>query len=247
MTMDLAIFHQCYNERQATEFAISEFKKYNPDYKYYLVSDGGEDYADIASKYGAEWNHECNTTMNGLTGRVVLKIVDRLIKYFTISNAKYLMLMEDDIWCRGHINFDFEFDAIGANSTGNLYPENIVYYVNQKYNIDISNKFYNLCGGSIINRNIFFDNYENIKKFLIEDQDLLIQIGTTNYCNLNYVYGSLDSTLNMLYLISGKDSIINPEITETWRDKDWRTNNKKIVHWYKTNYKNGTQYTRYYL
>lgn len=243
--MDLAIFHQCYKERQATEFAISEFRLHNPDNKYYLVSDGGEDYSDIAKNFNTEWYMEDNTTMNKLSGEVALKIVNRLKKYFTISGCEYLLLMEDDIWCRGRIDIQFEFNAIGANSFGNLYSKDVVSYILSAYNIDISEAFYNLCGGSILKRDIFFNNYDAIVDFLLNHHDNLIK----SEINKNYsqIYGSLDSTLNMLYIINNKVVGINPEITETWRNPDWKTNGKKLVHWYKSHYKNRNNYIKYYL
>lgn len=243
--MNLAIFHQCYNEENATEFAISEFKKYNSEYKYYLVSDGGEDYSSIAKKFNAEWFMEENTTMNELTGLTVLKIVHRFKKYFTMSNSEYLLLMEDDVWCRGSININYEFNAIGANSPNNLYSKEVTDYIMSIYNIDIKNKFYNLCGGSILKRDIFFDYYDIIEDFLLHHHDTLIKLETDK--NYNYVYGSLDSTLNILYNICKKDVGVNPELTETWRDADWKTNNKKLVHWYKSHYKKGKEYERFYL
>lgn len=243
--MNLAIFHQCYKERRATEFAASEFRLHNPNYKYYLVSDGGDDFSKIAKKNNIEWYYEDNVTMAMMNSDIALKVINRLKKYFEISSCEYLMLMEDDIWCRGEIDFNFSFNAIGANSKNNVYHPDALSYISKKYNVEIKNNYFNLCGGSILNREIFINNFDLIEKFLKEDHDYIRQISKYEYDN--FEYGGWDSTLNMLYIICNKEVGINPELTETWRDKDWKTNNKKLVHWYKSHYKRGEEYERFYL
>lgn len=243
--MNLAIFHQCYKEKTATSFAVSSFRRHNTDCIYYLVSDGGDDFSDIAKQNNVEWCYENNVTMAMMNSEVALKVINRIKKYFEISSCKYLMLMEDDIWCRGKIDFDFEFNAIGANSINNIYHPDALSYISKKYGVDIKNNYFNLCGGSILNRDIFFYNFDIIEKFLFEDHDYIRKI--SKYENSGFEYGGWDSTLNMLYIICNKEVGINPEITETWRDADWRTNNKKIVHWFKSFYINGNEYSRYYL
>lgn len=243
--MNLCVFHQCFKERAATDFAIKEFIHYNGNENYYLVSDGGPDLSDIAAKYNVNWCYEPNITMNGLNGESVLNLIDRLKKYFTISECKYLMLMEDDVWCRGKLDYNFEFNAMGANSIYNIYHQDILSYVQNKYNLKIYNDYYNLCGGSILNRNIFFDHYDTLKSFALNDHDHLVELSKNKFENM--VYGSWDSILNMLYMICGKAVLINEDLIETWRDNTWRTSNHKLVHWFKTFYEAGKGYEKYYL
>jgi hypothetical protein len=238
--MDLAIFHQCYKERAATEFSMAEFRRHNLNYDYYLVSDGGDDFSDIALKHGVKWFYEPNITMNGIDSSKALPAIKRIKKYFEISRCKYLLLMEDDLWCRGKIDFKFDFNALGANSKNNIYDNQALEYVAYKYKVTIRNNYFNLCGGSILNGEIFIKNFDLIEQFIMEDHDHI-----RNLCN-NF-YGSLDSILNMLYIVCNKEIGINPELTETWRDRDWKTNGKKLVHWYKSHYVQGEGFQKYYL
>lgn len=239
--MDLCVFHQCFKERAATDFAIKEFVYYNGNKNYYLVSDGGPDLSDIAAKYEVNWCHEENITMNTSSGNGLLKLIDRLKKYFTISGCKYLMLMEDDVWCRGKLDYNFEFNALGANSTNNVYEPQILSYIKNKYPITVDNNYFNLCGGSILNRNIFFDHYDTIKSFALNDHDILLSLTKDKY------YGFWDSALNLLYMICNKEISINPDAVETWRDPTWRTGQHKIIHWYKSLYEHGKGFESYYL
>lgn len=245
--INLAIFHQCFKEKVATDLAIGQFLLHNIDVKskYYLVSDGGDNFSDVAKKHDINYFYEDNIGMSIMDGKTAVRMVKRLIKFFTISNCDYLMLMEDDVWCRGKLNYSYDFNAIGTNSTNNVYYEGALDYVSKKYNVTIRNNFFNLCGGSILNKQIFFEKYDLIEYFLLNDHDYIKNLSMSKISNCDY--GNWDSTLNMLYIICGKEIGINEELTETWRDYDWKTNNKKLVHWYKENYANGSGYRKYYL
>lgn len=243
--MDLAVFHQCYNQHRATDIAIEQFRQHNPDYQYFLVSDGGPDYSDLAQKHGTWYSTEPNVTMNGMVNRTAQLTLDRICKYAKLAQTQYLLIMEDDVWCRGRIDFDFEFNALGTNSPQNRYYQGALDYIANKYQITIKNPFYNLCGGSILNTKIFVDNYDRLCDYISQDHDAVKAICKDR--TQGYEYGSWDSVFNMLYNICELEVGINPELTETFRDPDWRTNGKKLVHWYKENYINGEQFRQFYL
>lgn len=247
MNINLAIFHQCFKEKAATEFAIEQFLIHNENLrsKYYLVSDGGDDFSDIAKKYNINYYHEDNIGMKIMDGQTALRAIKRIIKLFEISKCNYLMLMEDDILCRGKLDYDHDFNAIGANSKGNLFDPDSLEYIADKYKITIKNNFFNLCGGSLLNKDIFFNRYDYIEHFLLNEHDYICTRSKKHDCN--WQYGNWDSTISMLYTICEKEIGINEELTETWRDADWKTNKRKLVHWYKSKYINGKDYERYYI
>jgi hypothetical protein len=243
--MDLAVFHQCYNEYRATEFALEQFKQHNPDYQYFLVSDGGPDFSDLANKHNAIYSTEPNLTMNVMGTNAAQNTLDRIRKYCMLAQTQYLLIMEDDVWCRGRIDFDYEFNALGTNSPMNKYYQGALDYIAEKYQVTIKNSYYNLCGGSILNTKIFIDNYDRLCDYIKYDHNAVRAICKDR--THGYEYGGWDSVFNMLYNICELEVGVNPELTETFRDVDWRTNGKKLVHWYKENYINGEGFRKYYL
>lgn len=231
----LVAYHQCFKNRKATEFVVKNFRHHNPDIPYYLVSDGGDDFSDIAEKYNLKWiYYKRNVGMNYLPSKDAKVIVERLIKCFEDSKCEYMLLMEDDVYCVGNIEVENDFDIAGANTPGNIIANQAMDYIREKYNINPNVNWYNACGGSILNKNIFFENYDIIQKFLEEDHDFIIQ--NLSGEKFKWSFGSMDSLLNFLYMICGKEICINTDLTEHLRNPNWQSSSYKLVHQYKEHY-----------
>jgi hypothetical protein len=237
----IAVYHQCFNNKRATEFALKNFKKYNTDSTYYLISDGGLDFSDVAEKYDCNYyNDNLNVGMNNLNSSQAMVILKRLKYCFDSSNAKYILLMEDDILCRGKIEINENFDLAGADTKNNLIGEKALDYIRKKYNVNPNVNWYNACGGSILNKNIFEENYEKLQKFILEDHDYIREKLSgdlfENCPNYSWTYGWMDQMINFLYMICDKKISINPEHIECLRDPMWQSKPHKLVHQYKFNY-----------
>jgi hypothetical protein len=48
MKKQFSVYHQCFDNIKATEFAVANFRDHNPNVPYYLLSDGGLDFSEIA-------------------------------------------------------------------------------------------------------------------------------------------------------------------------------------------------------
>jgi len=231
----LLVYHQCFKNRNATKFAVKNFRNHNPNIPYYLLSDGGGDFSDIAKEYNLNWVYnEENVDVNNLSSKKAKIIVERILKCFQHSQCNYMLLMEDDIYCRGKIEIENDFDLAGAYTPGNIIAEEAMNYIKQKYNITPNVNWYNACGGSILNKNIFFENYDLIQKFLDEDYDFIIE--NLSGEKFKWSFGSMDSLLNFLYMICGKEIRVNSDLTEYFRNPNWESSEHKLVHQYKKYY-----------
>ena len=231
----LVAYHQCFTNRKATEFAVKNFREHNPDTPYYLWSDGGSDFSDMAETYNINWVYdERNVGMNYLPAKDAKVIVERLVKCFEDSKCEYMLLMEDDVYCIGNVEVENDFDVAGANTPGNIIAEVAMEYIRKKYSVTPNVNWYNACGGTILNRNIFFENYDKIERFLEEDHDYIIEnLSGERY---KWSFGSMDSFLNFLYMICGKEISINSDLAEHLRNPNWNSSNYKLVHQYKQHY-----------
>lgn len=231
----LVAYHQCFNNRKATEFAVRKFREHNPDIKYYLVSDGGSDFSDIAEKYNLNWVYdERNVGMNYLPAKDSWVLVERIMNCFDDSGCQYMLLMEDDILCRGKIEVENDFDLAGANTPGNFIGKESLEYIQNKYKITPNVNWYNACGGTILNKNIFYENYEIIETFIKEDHDYIMN--TLSGEKYGWSFGSMDSFLGFLYMICGKQISINSDLIECLRYPNWESSPCKLVHQYKEHY-----------
>lgn len=238
---NIAVYHQCFNNIKATEFALSNFKKHNSNIEYYLISDGGLNFFHLTEKYNCHYyNDNINVGMNNLNSSQALVILKRLKYCFDVSRAKYILLMEDDIFCRGKIEITEDFDLAGANTPNNLIGESALNYIKQKYNVNPNINWYNACGGSLLNKNIFEKSYDKLIKFIEEDHDFIkTKLSGDTFKNVpgyKWTYGWMDQMICFLYMICDKKISINPEHIECLRDPMWQSKPHKLVHQYKLKY-----------
>lgn len=218
-----SVYHQCFKDKKATEFAIQQFKKYNPDIPYYLISDAGSDFSDLAEKYNCIWKYdEKNVGMNYLSPDDAKTLYDRLVECFSIVKTDYIILMEDDVLCRGKIEINDDVNLAMSYVPGN----SLVLYdtIVEKYNPNPNVNWYGATGGSILNKNIFTEEkyIDRIYKFIKEDH-----ISDA---------GSMDQFITTLYLICGLECSINNLLGETHRTPNWQNSNLPLIHCFKEMY-----------
>jgi len=218
------VYHQCFKNRKATEFAIEQFRKHNPDTPYFLLSDAGNDFSDLAEKYNCTWVYDNkNVGMNYLPPEDAVILYDRLVNCFEVLKTDYIMLMEDDVLCRGKLNIgDEDFNLAASHVPGNdLKLMNVII---EKYNPNPNINWYGATGGSFLNKNIFTEKQyiDLIRKFILEDH-----ISDA---------GSMDQFITTLYLICKKDCGVNELLVETHRTPNWKNTEHPLVHCFKEMY-----------
>lgn len=218
-----AAYHQCFTNKKATDFAIGEFRKHNPDTPYYLISDAGSDFSDIAEKYNCYYVYdEVNTGMNYLPVEHAKILFNRLANCFSHFNTDYILLMEDDVLCRGSLSIEDDFNLAMSCVPGNkVYLYDIIV---SKYNPSPNVDWYGATGGSFLNKNIFTEekNIQKIQKFMNEDYDQKM--------------GSMDQFITTLYLLCGYDCSVNSLLGETHRTPNWQNSNLPLIHCFKEMY-----------
>jgi hypothetical protein len=217
-------YHQCFNNRKATEFAIEQFRKYNPDVPYLLLSDAGDDFSDLAEKYNCIWMYDNkNVGMDYLPPEDAMILYSRLVNCFQILNTDYVLLMEDDVLCRAKLEMgDEDFDLSASYVPGNTLQ--LWDIILEKYNSNPNINWYGATGGSFLNKNIFTEKQyiDLIHKFILEDH-----ISDA---------GSMDQFITTLYLICKKNCGVNELLGETHRNPNWQNSNLPLIHCYKEMY-----------
>ena len=143
---------------------------------------------------------------------------------FEYSNTEYLLTMEDDVLCRGKIDIEGDFNIAMSYVPGNKLIQHIFEKAVSKYNISPNVDWYGATGGTILNRNIFFDDdkIQLIEQFMEEDFESTL--------------GSIDQFIVMLYLICGLDCSVNNGLGETHRTPNWQDTDLPLIHCYKEMY-----------
>lgn len=220
-----SVYHQCFNNKKATEFAISQFRKHNPDILYYLISDGGEDFSEIANKYNCHFVLAPENIGTNYLEKEQAKIyLNRLRDSFLFSGTDYLLTMEDDVLCRKTLQLTQDFNLAMSYVPGNKLRPHIFERSIKKYNITPNIDWYGATGGTILNKNIFFDSEKVslVEQFMDEDFEPTL--------------GSIDQFIVMLYLICGLDCSINTSLGETHRTPNWQNSDLALIHCFKEMY-----------
>lgn len=219
------VYHQCFNNLKATEYAIREFRMHNPDVPYCLLSDGGEDFSEIANKYNCHFVKASENIGTNYLEKDAAKIyLNRLKNAFIFCDTDYLLTMEDDVLCRGKLILENDFNVAMAYVPGNKLRSHILSKCIEKYSITPNVDWYGACGGSFLNRNIFFDEdkVKLVNQFLEEDFEPIL--------------GSIDEFIVMLYLICGLDCSVNDALGQTHSTPNWQETTLPLIHCYKEMY-----------
>lgn len=248
MNNNLGAFYQLFDKINAADFVLTNFKRFAGG-PITIVSDGGKDFTEVATKHNCNYIH---SFMNiGLGGKSKAKIdseykidltsgsiKDELLVYVhrfyqacklcVEKKADYIMVLEDDVYITNPISINTSWDFCAGHTTNNVHEE-VFKYINNKYNVKCNTNVYCCCGGSIFKTKIFVERYYDIVRFLEEDFDYLH--------GLDKLVGHVDCTFHLIYFVLGCKYSINPQFTEVNRNPDWNNKRYSIVHNYKELYR----------
>lgn len=230
-------YYQAYNKPKCVDFVLNHFRNQYPDSDVVLISDGGDDFTSLASKYNCNYFYEDNLSgdksikSKGLAGfyfhspEVLVNYVLRMSKHLNLIKQDYFIILEDDVVVLNKSK-DLKYDINGSNPTESL-PESVCMDLKQIPRIS-----YGACGGCILNTN-FFKNIlrqSNLKQ--IEDQ-------IRQYCNLTTERWASDAILSYICLANGGTIGDWDGFGETWESDIVERINKnevEILHQYKNFY-----------
>ncbi len=217
-----AVYHQCYKNEKATNFAIENFRKHNPDVPYYLISDGGLNFEHLAKKYNCIYVHdENNTGLNYLPKDRAQRMIERIKTFFNTVNTEYGLYMEDDVYCVNKIELKRPFNIWMLPQRNNkLSVYRTILQYNQKPNVD----WFGGCGGTIWNRNIFVE-----QRYI----DIINDFFQNNY---NSCCGTIDELIPTLYLICGLECEGSEFLSDANATGDAFNERYKLIHAYKKMY-----------
>lgn len=245
----LCAFFQTYKNRRATEFVVENFRLHHPSSPLTLISDAGWDYTEMSEKYNCNYIHSFinlgrqghqeikiksdypNDRWSAFNKEETLVWLNRFYqacKYGLKFGCEYILMLEDDVFITNKISINSNWDFCCGLNEGNVINNELLTYIEKKYNCKPNVNYYSCCGGAIFNCEIFVKNYYKIIKFIDEDFEILQ--------SLDKRIGWLDFYMHIIYYIIGCKYSVNPQFIETWMSVDWRSSQYSIVHQYKELY-----------
>lgn len=203
MSDTFGVHLQCHKNERATEFCVSEFRKFYPDIPFRVVSDNGADYSKLINKYNIDYSFDQRNSMenghfNEFYGMSIYleRIKDTCLKF----NTEWIIIFEDDVLTKKRIASFPSTPAAGL--CANKFREPLVRYI-QKINPTAPIIGYGMCGGSIFRRKDFLICLEKIKNWYDKESGWighgLLFLETMDKRIVHYG----DIALTCLFLING--------------------------------------------
>jgi len=184
--MKLGVFYQSGFKLVACYMALQQLRKIYPDIPIALYEDGSDILKSVADEFNCVYKKnqehlgknfidsgkpviDLNSNLNWLS-----RIYEACTK--TLKNVDWVILYEDDLWCKRKIERLPKFDLSGnpGNPPGALYCHELCNYLLNRFDENIRSRghrsskgslvSFQACGGTIFNRLKFIDSYEKINK-----------------------------------------------------------------------------------
>jgi hypothetical protein len=246
MEANLGIFYTCYTEKNAVENSLKKLYEIYNNIPVYLVSDGGSDYEFL---YEIFKNKKLKVKTETSSDRANIVVIDRTKNFYSIENknimlniikdfirrideaidfcnTKFMLIIEPDVLVRGKLNIPDDCILMTNNVNKVITPisRGLIKFFSKRKEAKIPK----LYGMPIIFNTIEF---KKIIKILNDEPDLLEQI---YMIEPHFAY--YDKMFEILFSLIGINGTKNNDVTECFRDKDWRTNGKPLIHQYREFY-----------
>lgn len=225
MTASLGAYMQVYRNDGKAGFALENFRRHYPDSPIYLVSDKGDDFGEVAKRYGCCYEHSSTNVgvrRGGYTVGEMMEWLGRMERCFRFCDTDFVLYMEDDVYVRGRIEIDVGCPLAGLMA--NPIPDKVMGYLAKRYPNGLFNsQMYGACGGTLYDRKVFLGLVDRLHNFARDDT---MEIRHNLWNKASY----LDCAICLMYMCLGQGYWRNESLVEPARDAGWESSGKPIVH-----------------
>lgn len=234
----IGAYYQAYKKPNCVKFVLENYRKHYPDSDVILVSDGGDDFSELAKKYNCLYFYESNLSgifsdkSKGLAAsyfhspEVLINYILRFGKYIKHIKDDRFMILEDDVYVIQKTLSETPYDLNGINLTETL-PESVCLDLQNVKKIP-----YGGCGGCILNTKFFKNIFTDKNTIKVIDQ-------VKKYCLLTKERWASDAIVSYICAANNGTMGVWNGLGETWqKDLGDRLNNKTVdvIHQYKNLY-----------
>jgi len=236
----LAVHHQCYKSPRATQHAAELFLRWNPGIPYFLYSDCGDDYTDLAAQLRLVYQFSnINVGYNHYTPDRLIELFSRIKTTSDQSQADLILWMEDDVVTRGRLRIHPQVQSTCLSTTHSIWPA-CHQLLRKKYKTEPNVPSWGMAGGSLLNGALFRDHWSMIRAFAYDDYPFLIQ-------ECGPEVGYFDILLQMIHMIARVPCAVGeyvvdhcerpfPSIPLFRNIRKFHYNRKPLVHGIKSHY-----------
>jgi len=224
---DICCFYHCYKDVPKTALVLEHFRKIYPSAPVRLVSDGGDNFAEVSVRFGCDYRHEklnIGYPVN-IPRPMMYEWMRRFLGACEWGSGRWVLLLEDDVLVRSRIKEP-------------PYPMSGAYHRQHKWvfegklgervfgkNPNLVNYGWGGGGGTLFDRAVAI---ESISRFMAhEDHDKIWRTLGLN---------GTDLWLTIMFMLAGLQYGPNPDLVECNKNKRWKETDCALVHQWKEKY-----------
>lgn len=176
---EFGVFYQVYKNKKAPAAVLENFRRFFPTNPIVMISDGGEDFSDIAERYNCTYFWKENIFGNETNGydkhcydsKRTIEWWNRQKLVCDICEQDYTMIVEDDCLFQSPFSINPPFQLRGVQKSNKLTEPLLREIRNCGYEGDQ----YGMCGGSVYNAKTFLEIYDDVIEDIRENHDRLLE------------------------------------------------------------------------
>lgn len=223
----LGAFYQVYNNKPAARHVLGHFKQCFPNSPVVLISDGGEDFSDVAHEYGCFYTKRHNIVNNFINPCNAAQMREWWFRQkltTKVCKTDYVILLEDDVYIQQSFEIKEDFHLRGVRC-GNAFSPMMLKDISDSSPILHHTNDYGMCGGSIYNTASLLSVYSDVVREIKERHDNLLS--NSQY----YLLGVYDANIVYHFNKRGYTYEQSPWLGEVLRNPGYM--NYPIIHQYK--------------
>ena len=196
MNPQFGVFYQVYDNKKAARFVLENFREHFPENPVILISDGGEDFSDVASEYNCNFHMRENIFGNVENGydrhcydsKRTIEWWSRQKLVSDVCQQDYTMIVEDDVLFQRSFDIEAPFQLRGVKACNRITTPILREISKCGYVGD----YYGMCGGSIYNAKTLIEIYDDVIEDISQNHDKLLSeelhfrpLGAVD-CNITY-------------------------------------------------------------
>ena len=213
--IEFGVFYQVYKNAKAVRFVLDNFRKNFPYNPITLISDGGEDFTNIAEEFKCKFYMRENIFGDAVNNYPKFPYnAYRTIEWWKrqklaceFTGQDYIMILEDDVLVRKPFTIDSTFQLRGVR-IGNRFTGRMSQDVKDLTGDDAS--LYGMCGGSMYNAKTFLSIYDDVIQDIETNMDNMMKEDPISYNML----GAVDANITYHFAKRGYKYEVAPWLGE---------------------------------
>lgn len=240
--LDFGVFYTCFTEKESVTNAINTLYSVYPSIPVYLISDGGENYKNLEETYpflktnleedsrGFVPSVNLENYKEDLVQEKMVKSIfvflERIKRACDFCKKPYILIMEPDVLVRGKLHIEDGVHLLGSRINNYHWAKDEINHILKDIDGSIPVTHYGATPA------IFsVESFMKVYSFFKENSHYVEM-----FCQIDPNFSNYDIFITVLFSALGFYEYPNEELTECFRNLNWKNTKHPLIHQYRELY-----------